>query len=160
VGPEEHEQLVARLRGALEIHSPVLREGLRATLTERTFPPHPKYKRHTPPPLDDADALHGIHVTYCYPDWQVVIGGLSRAAAWKCGVRVPIDLGAKTPWDDDPDADCVVEAAVRWVIDAWHAVRHVAPELRGFISEHDGGDMIDLDSGQVVPDDQVGMGPR
>jgi hypothetical protein len=154
------EQLVARLRGAHEIYSPALHEGLRATLTERTFPPHPRFKGKKPPPLDDADAQCGIHIIYCYPDWQVVIGGLSRAAAWKCGVRIPIDLRAKTPWDDDPGGESVVDAAVRWVIDAWRGMRHVAPELRGFISEHDGGEMIDLDSGEVVPDDQVAMGPR
>jgi hypothetical protein len=93
-----------------------------------------------------------------------------RSARWRStatatnasppGARIPIDLRAKTPWDDDPGGESVVDAAVRWVIDAWRAVRHVAPELRGFISEHDGGEMIDLDSGQVVPDDQVAMGPR
>jgi hypothetical protein len=160
VDREEDEQLVARLRAALETYSPALQDGLRATLTERTFPPHPRFKRSTPPSLDDADTLRGVHVIYFYPDWQVVIGGLSRAAAWKCGVRIPIDLRTKAPWDDDPDGEFVVDAAVRWVIDAWRAVGHIAPDLRGFISEHDGGEMIDLDSGQVVPDDQVGMGPR
>ncbi len=35
----------------------------------------------------------------------------------------------------------------------------LAPDLRGFVSEHDGGEMIDLDSGKVVPDARVGMGP-
>ena len=157
---EENEQLVTRLRAALETYSPALHEGLRAALTERTFPPHPRFKQSAPPPMDDADALCGIHVIYCYPDWQVVIGGLSRAAAWKCGVRIPIDLRAKTPWDNDPDGEFVVDAVMRWVIDAWRSVHHLAPDLRGFISEHDGGEMIDLDSGLVVPDDQVGMGPR
>jgi hypothetical protein len=172
---EEEEELVARLRAALEKYSPTLREGLRAAMTERTFPPHPRFKRSAPPPLDDADALCGIHVIYCYPDWQPVIGGLSRAAAWKCGVRIPFnpraqqalkrgeripfDSGPKDPWDDDPDGVFVVRAAERWVIDAWRGVRAVAPDLRGFVSEHDGGAMVDLDSGQVVPDAQVGMGP-
>jgi hypothetical protein len=31
-------------------------------------------------------------------------------------------------------------------------VRAVAPDLRGFMSEYDGGEMVDLDSGQVIPD--------
>jgi len=82
------------------------------------------------------------------------------AAACKCGVRLPIDLLTKNPWDNDADGEVVVDAVMRWVIDAWRAVRNLAPDLRGFISEHDGGEMIDLDSGQVVPEDHVVMGPR
>jgi hypothetical protein len=35
----------------------------------------------------------------------------------------------------------------------------VAPDLRGFLSAHDGGEMVDLDSGQVIPDAQLGIGP-
>lgn len=157
---EQVEEVVARLRAALQTYSPALHEGVRAALIERTFPTHPRFKGSAPPPFDDVDALCGISIIFCYPDWRVVIGGLSRAAAWKCGVRVPIDLRAETPWDDDPDGELVVDAVVRWVIDAWRTVRHVAPDLRGFISEHDGGNMLDLDSGQVIPADQVGMGPR
>jgi hypothetical protein len=172
---EEENEEVARLRAALERHRPALCEALVAAMTERTFPPHPRFKRSTPPSLEDADALCGIHVIYCYPDWEPVIGGLSRAAAWKCGVRIPFnpraeealkrgaqipfDSRLKDPWDDEPDGVFVVRAAERWIIDAWRAVRGVAPDLRGFMSEHDGGEMIDLDSGQVVPDDDVGMGP-
>jgi hypothetical protein len=172
---EEEEEVVAHLRAALEKYSPALHTGLRAAMTERTFPPHPRFRGRAPPPLNDADALCGIHVVYCYPDWNPVIGGLSRAAAWKCGVRIPFnpraeealkggeripfDSGPEDPWDDDPDGVLVVRAAERWIIDAWRAVRVVAPDLRGFMSDHDGGEMIDLDSGQVVPDAQVGMGP-
>jgi hypothetical protein len=109
------------------------------------------------------------------PTGVPVIGGLSRAAACKCGVRLPFNprveealkrrqrfpldsRSPEDPWDDDPNGDLVVRAAERWVIDAWRAERAVAPDLRGFISEHDGGDMVDLDSGEVVPSPQVGMG--
>ena len=59
---------------------------------------------------------------------------------------------------DDPEGPDVFKAAIHWVIDVWRPVRDVAPELRGFVSEHDGGEMIDLDSGEVVPDAAVGMG--
>jgi hypothetical protein len=173
---EEKEERVARLRAALEKYSPTLREGLRAAMTERTFPPHPRFKRSTPPPLDDADVLCGILVTHCWPNWEPVIGGLSRAAAWKCNVRIPFnpraeealkrgeripfDSGPKDPWDDDRDDRSVVRAAHLWIIDVWRTVRAVAPDLRGFVSlEHWGGEMIDLDSGEVVPDAQLGMGP-
>jgi hypothetical protein len=149
-------------------------------MTERTFPPHPRFqprfKLGPQPPLDDADALCGIDVVHCWPSWVPVIGGLSRAAAWKCnvripfkpraeeamklGVRIPNDTGPKDPWDDDPDDRSVVRAADLWIIDVWRTVRAVAPDLRGFVSlEHDGGEMIDLDSGEVVPDAQLGMGP-
>jgi hypothetical protein len=69
---------VARLRATLEQHSAVLREALRAGLTERMFPPHPMSRGGTPPRLDEADALTGIHVILCYPDWQPAIGGMSR----------------------------------------------------------------------------------
>jgi hypothetical protein len=149
---------VERLRAALEPHSPVLREALRAALTERTFPPHPRFRGRTPPRLDEADALAGVHVILCYPDWQPAIGGLSRARAWKCGVRIPFSPRPADPWTDDPEGSDVFDAAVHWIIDAWRAVRDAARELRGLVSEHDGGEMIDLDSGQAVPDAAVDMG--
>jgi hypothetical protein len=165
VESEEEEELVTRLRAGLEKYSPALGEGLRAAMTERTFPPHPMFKgarirgtnvEITPPRLGDADALCGIHVMTFHPGWHVAIGGLSRAAACKCGVRIPFDRRAEDPWDDDPDGALVLRAVERWVIEAWRAVRAVAPDLRGFMSEHDGGKIVDLDSGQVVP--QMGMG--
>jgi hypothetical protein len=74
-------------------------------------------------------------------------------------VRIPLDLRAEDPWDDDPDGVSVLRAAERWIIDVWRTVRAVAPDLRGFMSEHDGGEIVDLDSGQVIPDAQLGMGP-
>jgi hypothetical protein len=151
---------IDRLRAALERYSPALREGLRAALTQRTFPPHPRYKGRAPPSLVEADALCGIHVTFFYPDWQPVIGGLSRAGACKSGVRVPIDLRTENPWHDDPGYDAVLVAAERWIADAWRAVRGVAPDLCGFMSENEDGSMIDLDSGDVVPHAELEMGPQ
>jgi hypothetical protein len=64
---EPSSEIVERLRVSLETHSPALREALRAALTERTFPPHPRFKRRQVPAIDEHDALCGIHVEYSYP---------------------------------------------------------------------------------------------
>jgi hypothetical protein len=45
-----------QLRACLDIHAAELREGLRAVLLERTFPPHPRFKNGSAPSLDPKDA--------------------------------------------------------------------------------------------------------
>ncbi|MGZ3456379.1 MAG: hypothetical protein ACXVEF_42640 [Polyangiales bacterium] len=45
-----------------------------------------------------------------------------------------------------------------WVIDAWKAVRKVAPELDGFVSEHDTNSVTDMDTGEVRAESEIGLG--
>lgn len=129
-------EIVERLRACLENHSPALREGLRAALTERTFPPHPRFKGRSAPALDEQDALSGIHVEYSYPGWVPIICGLSHAAAVKCGARYPLGLRIASLVDsdlDDVDPELAGKFVEAWIVGAWRAVRGIAPELRGYV---------------------------
>src|SRR5262249_44546549 len=119
---------------------PALRQGLHAALTERTFPPHPRFKGRAAPALHEQDALCGIHVEYEYPGWVPVICGPSRAAATKCGARYPFALSIHSLVDSDleeVDPELASAAVEEWIMTAWRAVRTVAPELRGYVSIHD-----------------------
>jgi hypothetical protein len=150
-----------RLQACLERYSPGLRDALRVALTERTFPPHPRFQGRDVPALDEHDTLRGIHVEYSFPGWVPIICGLSRAAARKCGARRPFDLEIESLVDSDlDDADPELAGAVveRWISGAWRAVRGVAPDLRGFVSIHDTNWRIDMDTGATVRLDATGLG--
>lgn len=151
-----------RLRAALERHSPALREALLASLTERTFPPHPRFQGRPAPSLDERDTLCGIHVEYEYPGWVPSIFGLSRAAPIKCGARFPFGLDCPSLVEadlDDLDAELDLRASVEaWIIATWKAVRSVAPELRGYVSIHDTIWRVDMDTGEKLREDATGLG--
>lgn len=137
----------------LRRHADALCEALRKVLVERTFPAHPMHRGKPPPRLDEADALRGVHVIYTHGDFVPIACGLSTAGAWKCGARrlLEVKSGLFGDLDDDVlDGISVVQAHLveRWVRDAWLEVRHVAPDLRGYVSEHDGGEITDLDTGE------------
>lgn len=154
-------KIVEHLRAALDTHSPALREGLRTALTERTFPPHPRFKGRQPPALDERDALCGIHVEYEYPGCVPMICALSRAAALKCGARYPFGLRCTSLDESDFDdvaPELVCASVEGWIMAAWRAVRGVAPELRGYLSIHDTACWIDMDSGAEVWRDATGLG--
>ncbi len=152
-------RVMADPRAVLDKHSDALREALRAALTERVFPPHGRFRRSAAPALDDGDALTGIYVQYDYQGWVPVIFGLSRAAATKCTGRCPFSLNKTLdPELDDVDPDLVDPALEAWITDAWRAVRGVAPELRGFISQHESDTYLDLDTGECASGTQIGMG--
>ncbi len=149
-------EITQRLRTCLEKHTPTLREALRAALTERTFPPHPRFKGREAPALDEHDSVCGIHVEYEYPGWVPYIFGLSRAGAIKCGGRHPFLGGSVVEAElEEIDDGGTVE---NWIRSAWRAVRGVAPELRGYVSIHDTLDWVDMDTGATVPENVRGMG--
>jgi hypothetical protein len=155
-------EVIERLRACIEGHSPALREGLRAALTERTFPPHPRFKGRAAPALDDRDALCGIHVEYGYGDWVPIILGLSRAAAVKCGGRYPLGLRTTSLVDpdlEDVDPELVASHVEAWITAAWRSVRPAAPELRGYVSIHDTtpSGWVDMDTGEPLRD-ATGLG--
>lgn len=161
VAVEPAPEIVERLRVSLEKHSPALREALRAALTERTFPPHPRFKGRQVPALDEHDALCGIHVEYSYPGWVPIICGLTRAAALKCGARYPFGLRCTSLVEsdlDNVDPELVGASVEAWIIAAWRAVRGVAPELRGYVSIHDTNSRIDMDAGATVRQEATGLG--
>ncbi len=151
---------VERLRACLEAHSPGLRDGLRAALLERVFPPHPRFKGREAPAIDERDALAGIHVEYSYPGWVPIICGLSRAKAIKCGARYPFGLRASLVDADleEVDPELAGEAVEAWITAAWRAVRDVAPVLHGYVSIHDSGWRLDMDTGAKVDEGATGLG--
>ncbi|MGZ3423886.1 MAG: hypothetical protein ACXVEE_38845, partial [Polyangiales bacterium] len=46
----------------------------------------------------------------------------------------------------------------RWIRHAWRSVRELAPDLRGFVSEHDTIWLVNLDTGETVRDEDIGLG--
>jgi hypothetical protein len=86
-------EVILRLRTCLDRPTPTLREAFRAAVTERTFPPHPRFNGRRVQALDGHDSVCGIHVEYSFPGWVPSICGLSRAGALECGARHPFGLG-------------------------------------------------------------------
>jgi hypothetical protein len=108
-----------------------------------------------PPALEAGDELRGVRVIYTYGDFVPQICGLSHAGACKCGARSLLDVPGDLFGDLDDDvfegiSGVQMDLVERWVRDAWLAVRAVAPDLRGFVSEHDGGGITDLDTGHTL----------
>jgi hypothetical protein len=140
------------LPALLAVRSSHLRESLATVLREPAFPPHPRFIGKRTPILGPEDSVVGICVVYVCGDWVPVVCGVSRAGKWKCGNRRLLDRNEAFSHDIlEPD---VVEA---WIIDAWRAVRHVAPELRGFVSEHDTSYMTDMDTGRCAEATEFGV---
>jgi hypothetical protein len=163
--------VVGRLEACLRRHDEELRAGLRAALVERTFPTHARH-RSTPPSIDaERDAVRAVRVLYTHGSIACFVAGMSRAAAWKCGARRLLAAGAfleatMTEWEDafeGAEEDDTLESlqtdlVEAWVRAAWSEVRACAPDLRGFVSEHDTIWMTDLDTGAKVAAEDVGLG--
>jgi hypothetical protein len=149
-------------------HDATLRAALRATLIERTFPPHPRLRGRALPLGTETDPLVGIRIIYTYGDFVPLACGMSRAAGWKCGARRLLDLGGRGLLDGDLDGrdllddeewgSMLMELVERWIRAAWLEVRTCAPDLRGFVSEHDTNCMTDLDTGASVCEDEIELG--
>ena len=157
VEPRSVEWLTAQL----ENHSRVLRHALRLALVERTFPTHLRFQGRDPPRLDEGDALGGLRIEYSFPDWVPRIAGLSPAGAIKCGARHPFGLGCGSLFDSDlggADPELVGKLVEAWVSRIWREVRHLAPDLRGYVSVHDSFFWTDLDTGEVVSEQTTGLG--
>lgn len=140
-------------------HDATLREGLRATLIDRSFPPHPRLRGQVLPLDPEGDALCGVRVVYTFGDFVPLACGMSRAASWKCGARRLLDLVDCSLVGEDEDCDSLhMELVERWIRAAWLDVRTCAPDLLGFVSEHDTIFMTDLDTGSSIRADQIDLG--
>jgi len=138
---------------------------------ERTFPVHARLRG--APPLIDAerDALRAVRVLHTHGSIACFVAGMSRAAAWKCGTRRLLAAGpflqaTTAEWEnacegaDEDDALAALQTDLieAWVRAAWSDVRACAPDLLGFVSEHDTIWMTDLDTGAEVTAEDVGLG--
>ncbi len=151
--------VVRRFGQALAVHDSGLRDALRQVLLERTFPLHPR-GRGEASLLHAADAVRGVRIVYGYGDWGPFACGLSVAGAWKCGAR-PLLTSGTVLFDElveEDDSDDMLEAVDEWIRSAWLDVRSVAPDLRGFASEHDTDEMLDLDTGVMTTEKAAGLG--
>ena len=89
---------------------------------------------------------------YTYGDFVPLVCGLSQAGAGKCGARPLLDVRGDLFSDLDEDdgiSGVLMDLVERWIRDTWLAVRGAAPNLRGFVSEHDAGEITDLDTGET-----------
>jgi hypothetical protein len=170
-------EVIRQLRVPLATHERALREGLGRVLTARVFPAHPRFKGRTPPQLVEADALRAIRVVYVYSHFVPIACGMSAAGGWKCGSLPLLDVrghlfdrNVEDGFLESFAAPKRLEAAQvlgatetdlieRWVREAWSQVRTSAPDLSGFVSEHDGGPMTNLDTGERVRNEKaLGLG--
>jgi hypothetical protein len=175
--PEIPEPVVAKMHAVLDAREGELRSALRAMLVEKTFPPHPRFRKIMPPPLDDGDRLLGVCFEYDFGVFVPVAHGLSRAGAFKCGTRrvmafpkgplfeaadllyaqvVPDGFGVESE-----RALCLAQMAMleKWLCRMWRLERHAAAALRGFATLHESSEWRDLDSGEMVMAASLEWGP-
>ncbi len=168
--------VVAKMQAVLDAREGELRSALRAMLVEQTFPPHPRFRKTGPPPLDDGDRLVGICFEYDFSVYVPVAYGLSRASACKCGIRWMMEFpeGAlfeeadelyaqSRPHDAEAPSqyalsDAQSEMLEVWLCRMWKLERAAAPALRGFVAIHESSEWRDLDSGERVETASLGMG--
>lgn len=170
--------LIGLLKTPLDTHAEELRCNLKSVLLDPAFPLQPRLRHGPKPALDEGDKLRGVFLFYVSGDFDPMVCGLSRAGGRKFGA-LPLMGRPRDLYDDDLHdrfisccrkenqeraskcfLDTQVELVEQWITGAWKAVRGVAPELQGFMSEHDSAWFANLDTGEETSIEGSGLGLR